>query len=441
MQAPGNKTTIEAGNTTIGGFLQALRKSRRLTITQAAQQAGLHRTTLDRWEKGDTLPRLSELNALLAVLGADARQQQQALQLMEAPRAVRQVRAQLEQVAQRSGMPSLPNGGDLLYALRMRQGLSLEDATRRVEVTGGTLRRWEKMELWPSLEQLHRLCYALAAHEEEIVALTLGQFSRTPHVEKSSVETILARLEDLKALSASHWNSYPLFELGYLQLEADAWPLALRSAVGKQALIEVYAYHAQTLSTQERLVEAGRVADQAIELMWDKLKPQRGWMYSVIVSARAHSLGGNRLSPKRGLERLRPWSSMTQWPDMHSWMLADMAKYLSLSGETEAALTLAERSSQVDGIEGEGILRRWDKAALLLAGGRPAEALTIVQESSVSEAFVNERIQVSLLRAEAYLGVGHLSEAHDWLQRAQSDVDTHHIEYMRPRLERLTARF
>jgi hypothetical protein len=41
---------------------------------------------------------------------------------------------------------------------------------------------------------------------------------------------------------------YSLFELALLQLEADAWPLALRSAAGKQMLIEIYAYHAQRIA-------------------------------------------------------------------------------------------------------------------------------------------------------------------------------------------------
>ena len=73
---------MQAANITIGDFLRALRKTRRLTIVETARQAGFHRTTLDRWERGDTQPRLSELNALLGVLGADGRQKSAALHLM-----------------------------------------------------------------------------------------------------------------------------------------------------------------------------------------------------------------------------------------------------------------------------------------------------------------------------------------------------------------------
>jgi transcriptional regulator with XRE-family HTH domain len=138
----------------------------------------------------------------------------------------------------------------------MRRGLSLEEAASLVEVTARTLRRWEKLEVWPSVEQLHRLCFALQAHEEEVVSLTVGQFSQKPSVEKMSLEAIQERLKHLKRLE-NQPSGYPLFELDYLQLQRDAWPLAMCSAAGKQVLIAISAYYAQCLSFRERLSEAG----------------------------------------------------------------------------------------------------------------------------------------------------------------------------------------
>lgn len=394
-------------------------------MVQAAKMAGIHRFTLNRWEKGDTQPHLPELNALLTALGADARQKQTALQLMEAPRAVRQIRSEIAQITELSGMPSLPHGGELLYALRMRRGLSLDEAARSVGVTGGTLRRWEKMEVWPSSEQLHRLCYFLKAQEGEIVALTLGRFSRMARLEKVSLDAIEERLQSLDDLfddegrAGRLWTDIPMLDMTYLHLEADAWPLALRSAAGKQQVIHIYGSHAQSLSCQERLVEAGQIAERALELIGNKLKPEKFWMYPVIVSARARGLGGERATPKRGLERLRPWASMTQWPDLQAWLLADMAKYLGMSGEPEAALTVAEQACRVaENAENpvELCFRKWDKASLLLQAGRPGEALTIVEERADIEDRPSERIDISLLRAEAYLGTGDRTQAHDWVQ-------------------------
>jgi transcriptional regulator with XRE-family HTH domain len=361
---------------------------------------------------------------------------------MEAPRAFRQIRQEVRQAAEQRGIPALPHGGDLLHALRMRRGWSLDEAAQRVQVTGGTLRRWEKLEVWPSIEQLHRLCYALGAHEEEVVALTVGRFSQKPSPQKTSVEALQERLEHLHTLEDER---YPLFELEYLQLKADAWPLAMRSVAGKQMLIAVSASHAQGLSFRERLTEAGTVADQTLDLMADRLKPERSWIYPVMVSARASVSRGEHPAPKRGLERLRSWfSAMTPWPELQAWMLADMAKYLSQSGEPEAALPLAEqacREAEASGIGGEMTLRCWDKAFLLLQASRPAEALAIVEERTrLEDDRLGDRIDISLLRAEVYLSLGNLSAAHDWLQRALTNIDTHHLEDKRPRAEKVAAR-
>jgi hypothetical protein len=67
-------------------------------------------------------------------------------------------------------------------------------------------------------------------------------------------------------------------------------------------------------------------------------------------------------------------------------------------------------------------------------------ALAIVQERTLEDDIPRNRIDVSLLRAEAYRGVGILSEAHDWLQRALADIDTYQIEYKRPNAERVAAK-
>ena len=100
------------------------------------------------------LPRLSELEALLSVLQADPKQKRQTLLLLDAPRAKNQVRAEIIRLGDQLGIGTMPNGGDLLRALRLRRRLSLEEAAAsQMQMTSGTLRRWEKMEVWPSPEQ------------------------------------------------------------------------------------------------------------------------------------------------------------------------------------------------------------------------------------------------------------------------------------------------
>ena len=76
---------------------------------------------------------------------------------------------------------------------------------------------------------------------------------------------------------------------------------------------------------------------------------------------------------------------------------------------------------------------RWDHATLLLQAGRPAEALDIFgQHTSLEDDSIHDGIDVWLLRAETYLAAGSRSEAHDWLQRARTNIDTYHVEFKRP---------
>src|SRR5437016_2875076 len=127
----------------LGEFLRSLRKEEGLTLEQAARAAGIGRVTLNRWETGVHQPRLPELEALLGALRADPQRKRQALALMDAPRARKRTRALIAQIGERAGIGPMPNGGDLLRAMRMRRGLSREAAAERIGVSTRTLRRWE----------------------------------------------------------------------------------------------------------------------------------------------------------------------------------------------------------------------------------------------------------------------------------------------------------
>jgi hypothetical protein len=136
---------------------------------------------------------------------------------------------------------------------------------------------------------------------------------------------------------------------------------------------------------------------------------------------------------------------MIPWAKLRAWMLADMAKYLSQNGEVDAALHLSDQACQVVETferDVELTLRRWDHASLQLQAGRSAEALAIFgQHTALEDESPQDRITVSLLRAEAHLAVGNRSEAHDWLHRALTDIDAYHVEFKRPGAERVAARF
>lgn len=410
-------------------------------MEDAALRAGIHRVTLHRWEKGQAQPRLTELEALLSALNAGAAHRQRALALMDAPRAVRQIRSEVARIAERNHMTSMPHGGELLQTLRMRRRLSLEETARRIQSTAATLSRWENSEMWPSQEQLLRLCYALEAQAEEIIALSNGDFGEPSERDRLSPETVHRRLHELN-MRESEPGGYPLFELAFLRLEADAWPQALKSEEGKQMLIRIYAYHSHRLSCRDRLVEAGAVAAKALGLMTGALAPQAVWLFPAIISARARVFRGERPAPRRGIEILRPWLSAECPPEMRAWMLSDIAKYSVQAGALEAALEMGREycriAEQAEAPE-EVCLRQWDRAALLMQAGQPQKALPLLMENRLLEHVPQDRIDVSLLRAEAYQMLGKAEEAYGWLQQALADLALSPMEHKRLRALQLEA--
>jgi transcriptional regulator with XRE-family HTH domain len=425
----------------VGQFLRHLRKARGLTLQQATRAAGISLSALDRWETGVNQPRLSELEALLTALRASAKQRGQVLALMDAPRARAQVQDKIFRIAQQTGLGPMPNGGDLLRAMRLRRGLPLEAVAARLGVTVRTLRRWERADVWPGMEQLHRLCYALGAHEEELVALTSGQFLQTPTTGVTSLERARARMQQLLDLDQII-SRLALTELGYLTLEAELWPLATRSVEGRRLLAEAYANHAQFLSRLDRFGEAGQHAERALDLIPEKSRPEMFWLRAGIVSALSAVRRGAQPTPKRGLDQLRHWLPLARWPEFEAWVLADMAEYLSLSGEAEVALSLSKQACQVaERCEGpiELRMRQRDRARLLLRMERPEEALpllTIVERENPWP-----RADISLLRTEAHLGAGEPSEAQDWLERAMTDIQMYDLAYLQPQAATLAQRF
>ena len=62
----------------IGELLKEWRRHSKLTGECLARRAGISRTTLTRWESGQTQPRMVELEAVLTALDATAAQRQEA---------------------------------------------------------------------------------------------------------------------------------------------------------------------------------------------------------------------------------------------------------------------------------------------------------------------------------------------------------------------------
>jgi transcriptional regulator with XRE-family HTH domain len=417
-----------------GQLLRSLRQSRGWNLSETARRGGIGRVTLHRWENDAQTPRLPEAEALLTALGASAQERRQALARIDAPRAKKRVRETFDLVAQVKRLGPVPCRGDLLRALRRRQGLSLEAAAAAVPVSTRTLRAWENDDVWPSVDKLHALCHALGAQEKEVIALTClpldspapGPGLRIPRAGQGSLDADFAAIE---ARQLRLWHRFalpydPLVELDIFALIEQAWWLAARHTAGRLILASVYAQYAHFLSERERFGEITPMAERSLALL-DQTPTEGFWLYAGIASARDAVYRGGRPAPQRGIDLLRQWLATTKDPQFQAWILSDMAKYQAMfSPETgaEEALALADRAGAIAGRVNpiEGAMRQRDKAKLLLLLKRPGEALDYLDYTFYSSP--PNRATTALLLTEAHLERGAFGDAHDWLQTSWSDI-------------------
>ena len=108
-------------------------------------------------------------------------------------------------------------------------------------------------------------------------------------------------------------------------------------------------------------------------------------------------------------------------PEFHAWILSDIAKYASLAGASDHSLELARQAvaaAERSGYWVETWLRRSDLGALLVAAGRPVEALAEIPDPGAFEwpgvhvdpGPSDAYLQAYLAWAEASCAVGNLPE-------------------------------
>jgi transcriptional regulator with XRE-family HTH domain len=397
-------------------------------MEQAARAAGVHRATLYRWEQGETQPRLAELEGLLLALRASTEQTRHALALMDVPRARARVQSEISQISVHVGIGPMPDGGALLQTMRLRRGLSREAVAARIGVTTRTLRRWEDGDVWPPAERLHTLCYALHAHKDEVVALTTGVFAPGPGGLASSSADLVERYDAFRSISSASAEEETLRDLRFLTFEAQAWAMATRQDAARGLLADMYAQHAQHCSIWGRYHEAGEKADRALEIGAAAGLPPALLARAAIVGARAAVYRGERPLPKRGLERLRVWSGRALPPEFHAWLLSDIAHYLALEGQDEAAVDIAGAARHVaeEALPIEQALRRLDEIKVLVHVGRTGSALERL--FPVPAEFARIRVQYALMGVKALRMVGDDAAAHALLSEIALQADTSALE-------------
>jgi transcriptional regulator with XRE-family HTH domain len=446
--------------TSLGTFLRQLRLVRRLSQTQAAKLAGIGRVTLNRWETGVQQPRLLDLESLLSALDMTQQERRTALSLLGTPFVSNQnpfssgqptlVEPKLgqpkqniiERVAPLKDIGPMPHRGELLRALRMRQGFSQEETARKIGVTTRTVRRWESSEVWPTPDYISSLCYCLEARTEEMLALTTGNLLFFPDLENASLLELRAYGNTLFFYS-DDTHTQALKELGFVMLEIQLWRFATRYEIGRRILSEVYSYHAEYLCRQERFTESGFYADRALDLWPKDASPSTKIVMAGITAAHSATFRGTRPAPHRGMEILGHWSEMAQWPEYKAWILSNMADYMGQMGDTKSSLEFVQKARSIAAHcdnPHELHNRELDEARILIDVGQTRQALILIQKDR-TQPYLDHPAKFRLLEVAAYLNLGERSVAHDRFQDALQLIETNNLVHLLNRAKKLALQF
>lgn len=416
-----------------------------MTIRRLAQLAGIHPSTLSRWEAGFVRPSLYEFDALMNALGASDLERRCALEWIDAPRALSRLHAAQPAPVGSQTKPQIPLPGDLLRAMRQRRGWTLEQTAKQMHISIATLYRWEHSEAWPSEEQLQQLCSLLQAHFQEQVALSAGRLHF--HAE---VQAFPSRPEELEALMrqivfAEIAIDRALADLYFLSLERLLWRLSQQSEAGHRLLIDAYVCHCRHLLQDARLIDAQIPAMRAMHLIGRWENPCPHWLWVVHATAKDAAEKHAQPNPSAGIRILQDWlplSAATALP-YEAWFLRDIAEYMSLTHATSAAVEASEYAvSKGLGLDDDKNV--WlSHAEVLLNAKRPHEALEVIESrlqfAWCEDSVLMQQVHEAEIYARALQGVGRHQEALLWVERAHQLVQVNNLWQVRNRVEALAA--
>lgn len=426
-------------------YLRLLRQSRGLSIRCLAQMAGVHPSTLSRWEAGVVRPSLYEFDALMDALGATSVERRRALELIDAPRALMRLHAMQATPVGSDTKPHIPLPGDLLRAMRQRRGWSLEQTAGQLDISATTLSRWEHSESWPSEAQLHALCYHLQAHPQELLALSAGRLQF--HAESQAFPSRQDELEQLvrQIIDAEVTLDRSLADLYFLSLERRLWGVSQQSEVGRCLLIDAYVCHCRHLLQDARVLDARTPAWHAMHLIgrWDN--PNAHWLWVVHAVAKDAAEKRYHPNPSEGIRVLRDWLPLSAELSVQyeAWFLRDTAEYMSLTHATRAAVETSAHAVRKGLGLGDDRNVWLSHAEVLLNTHNPQQALEVL-ESNLELTWQEGSVHLQCVReaqiyARALHGVGRTPEALLWVERVRGLVEAHNLWQVRHQVDALAA--
>ena len=345
------------GNSPIANWIRRYRTQTRCSLRDLAERSGVSRSTLSRWERGESHPSQPELDRLLSVAGNPS-----ALKAQKAARFDAKIAA-IDVIARQR----------LLRAVRHRNGVGLRDGAEQLGVSKACLSRWESGDRYPGHESVARAAALFGASADELDAL------RSP---SPIFNCGASRLDDLQAEIRSlrqgipHGQSREL-DLAFIRVEAEL--SRSESVASRRVRLELRATHVEWLSWWYRSPEAAALARETLlEFKRDAAAP----VWGRVVRARTIQLTEKEHDPCGAIHLIEQLLPALQGTPSEAFVTRELSSQLLDMGENRTARQLLLRSQGLINGEEEGgwdgYCRAMTEAEILSREGRHESAMAML---------------------------------------------------------------
>lgn len=302
--------------------MRRLRQARGFGIRELARLAGTSKRSVQDWETGRHAPSGEALDRVLKAL--DAPEGLRARLLAQAAPAY--ARAQLAHTS--LGAPV--DVGQILRAMRLRQGTTQAEVARAVEVSQATLARWEAGESTPSAEALHRVLFALEASADEALALMSAERREPAEGDLGDAFRRIHRAADAPLA---------LRDVLLLGIESELWWLAAHDPAAESALCLVVAARAHQSLMRGALEDLDGTVRRALRLTrsaGDAAPAAAAVFAGCWVRQRRP---GGAAGAARSLGK---WSGRMGDPRLRAWLRAAQGTAMVRAGEPDCGIGILE---------------------------------------------------------------------------------------------------
>ncbi len=354
--------------------IRRLRELRGLSQVKLAERAGIAVRTLRYWEAAEKLPRSAELESVLEVLGATADERMRLYSVVPLPRIVKQSKS-ISRMPSADDLTQPLDLGDIIRALRQRNGFTQSQFAAAMDVTPTTVMRWETLRSLPDQSNIDRICTLLNATPQEAAVLRSRELLQNDIPDRLDISSLRQQVDRLGSLASQH---SPLTDLFALTLQHYLHFASIREPEAMYLLGRTLLIYGNAQFQKEYLAVAKTLANRSVRLFqqvgrYDVLSAQAVNLASVFIGGK----GDDQFDRK--VAYLGDALAHAYSDEMKLRLLCDMALYSSRAGRfTEALCLLGKVQSEYRSL----LLREEDfnyfelsTGRVLLHKGEPDKAL------------------------------------------------------------------